>query len=474
MSIKATRGDIVWSYLGTFMKYGLNILILPILLRLLSNEEVGMWYVFSSVGALVNLLDFGFAPTISRNISYCWSGVKSLVSVGIADSDEKESAPNYELLYKVIFSSRRIYLYISTFCIFILLTVANYYISSLSIDMDIQKRVTAAWVIYCAGIFFNMYFSYLTAALIGIGKIKESQKVIIISNIAYTIVLFIGLQYGLGLIALAVAFLVSGLSIKVLSHRILYGDQQFRLVKRYDCKVEKGFYKDTIKIMWHNAYKLGVVSIGTYLVSQSSVLICSKYFGLSVTASYGLSLQIFSLIGGFASVFMRSYVPAMNYARVHNEKEALLKYFSVAIVVSYISYAACGVFVIFFGNGILSLIGSSTPLLSRGFLSFMFLYLFLEFNHGTFATFITTKNEVPYMYPSILSGFAVVIIAFLTVKFTGLGLWGLLFAQFIVQISYNNWKWPIVALKELNISIRELLFNGIVNIKKVLYKEGFV
>ena len=95
----------------------------------------------------------------------------------------------------------------------------------------------------------------------------------------------------------------------------------------------------------------------------------------------------------------------------------------------------------------------------------MMFYQFLEFNHGSiFSTFITTKNEVPFTVPSIVSGCAIVVLSVSLVTLTKLGLWGLLLSQCLVQLAYNNWKWPCVVLKEMGMSVSGLVRSGCSNI----------
>jgi O-antigen/teichoic acid export membrane protein len=66
--IKITKEDVIWNYAGSILNLGMNVIILPFVLRILSTEELGLWYVFGSISALVSLLDFGFSPSIMRNI----------------------------------------------------------------------------------------------------------------------------------------------------------------------------------------------------------------------------------------------------------------------------------------------------------------------------------------------------------------------------------------------------------------------
>lgn len=217
--------------------------------------------------------------------------------------------------------------------------------------------------------------------------------------------------------------------------------------------------------MWYNTYKLGIVTLGAYMVQQSNTIICSLFLGLEATASYGLSLQLFSAVGGFSIILFRNYLPLFNEARIKNDKRKLKKYFSMSVVVSWASYITGGICIVFIGDKVIQFIGSGTSLMSREILAFMFFYLFLEFNHGSiFSTFITTKNEVPFIVPALVSGFAIVFLSVAMVTLTSLGVWSLLLSQCIVQLLYNNWKWPSVVMKEMGMSISDLLRAGCCNI----------
>ena len=102
---------------------------------------------------------------------------------------------------------------------------------------------------------------------------------------------------------------------------------------------------------------------------------------------------------------------------------------------------------------------------------FMGGYLLLEMIHSNAATFITTRNRVPFVSSSILSGVAMVLISLFLINFTDLGLWSLLISQAVIQLLYNNWKWPLEVNKELKINFWGLWRIGIKKIIKILKGE---
>ena len=68
---------------------------------------------------------------------------------------------------------------------------------------------------------------------------------------------------------------------------------------------------------------------------------------------------------------------------------------------------------------------------------------------------LLTKNEVPFFKASIISGIGVVIILFIFLNYTELGLLSLILAPGIAQAVYQNWKWPMEVNKDLKITIKD-------------------
>ena len=51
---------------GTGIRIGANLLLLPLVLRMLSLSELALWWVFLALGNFGSLSDFGFGSTIPR------------------------------------------------------------------------------------------------------------------------------------------------------------------------------------------------------------------------------------------------------------------------------------------------------------------------------------------------------------------------------------------------------------------------
>jgi hypothetical protein len=79
----------------------------------------------------------------------------------------------------------------------------------------------------------------------------------------------------------------------------------------------------------------------------------------------------------------------------------------------------------------------------------MLLISALEHNHAVSAGFFMADNKIPFFIPSLLSGGATVLLLFIFLYFFNLGIWGLILAPGIAQLAYQNWRWPLMVIKEL-------------------------
>ena len=140
MNIYITKKDIIWNYASRIFQISSGIFLLPIILKALNSDELAIWYVFLSVTALINLLDFGFQQTILRNISYVFSGADKLLPEGIKKQDPNNII-NYNLLYSVIQTARKIYGRISIIAFMILCTVGLWYVIDISVVIINQKEI---------------------------------------------------------------------------------------------------------------------------------------------------------------------------------------------------------------------------------------------------------------------------------------------------------------------------------------------
>ena len=77
---------------------------------------------------------------------------------------------------------------------------------------------------------------------------------------------------------------------------------------------------------------------------------------------------------------------------------------------------------------------------------------FLETNHSIAGGILLTKNEVPFFKAGIISGIATIVLLFVFLHFTNLGILAMILAPAVSQLLYQNWKWPMEVHSELKIT----------------------
>lgn len=443
--IKVTNKDVIWNYLGYGITFGINVVLLPLVLRYLTSSELGLWYVFSSIGVLITLFDFGFAPQVARTITYVFTGAKEITKTGINQNIDKQE-PNYELLRNLISSSKLLYFIIAITSLILLLTIGTVYINYINKN-GFNSNILLAWVIYCIGCFINLSYSYYNSIFRGIGLFISLNKAIVFSRGTQFIFSFVLLLLDFGILAVTIGYTINTIVFR------LYLAYIYKKQNIFDATIDSITIKfseriELLKIIWHNASRDGLVTISSYLVLQSNTILCSLYFGLEKTASYALTVQIITFIASFSTIVYGSIQPVLVEASIMNNISVKKQYYSMAWIMFIFSYFISIFFFIILGLPLLSLIKSNTKIELGIFLLYSF-YVFLQTNSTLSASYISTSNKLPYAFPFIISAVIAVILAIILAEFTNMNVEGLILAHLFVQLLYNMWKWPMFVFKEL-------------------------
>lgn len=449
-----TRGDVLWNYTATFLNIASGVILFPIILRELPTETVGVWTIFISITAIAGLLDFGFSTSFTRNVSYVFSGVKSLKKNGFETVGQGDNSIDYGLLKGLISAMRWFYSRMAFFLFFILIVFGTYYLQTLLHDYsgDTQE-VYIAWGLLCIIVTYDLFTQYYNSLIIGKGLIKQSKQIIIAGKIAYLILAFVLIVKGFGLVAIVSAQALSILIIRWLSYRLFFSKEiKLKLVSETSDQ-----RKEVLKVTTPNALKIGLTSLGSFLVSKSAIIIGSLYLSLEEIASLGITMQIISLIAGLAAIYISTYQPKIAQLIVFNKISEVKKYYLKAKIILFLTFLVMGSGLLLFADDALRLIGSQTVLIPKELILLALIISFLERNHAMAAGILLSKNTVPFFIPSLLSGIGTVSILFLLFQFFDPDVWILVVSAGIAQGLYQNWKWPHVVNKELDIKLQDLM-----------------
>ena len=439
------KREIIWSYAGTAFMIGAGVILLPFILHKMPQETVGIWNIFQTITALVLLLDFGFRPTFARNISYIFSGVKSLQRNGVAHTTS-EAAVDYSLLKGTLLAMKRFYRWMAL-AVFALLATAGtaYFYYILQKYSGDRQDALIAWILLIAINCYNLYTFYYEALLTGKGYVTRAQQINMLGQAVY-LALAIGLIYaGFGLTAIVASQLISTVIRRILTYRVFFTPE----LKANIESVEPQEPKAILSAISPNAIKIGLTQLGGFMVNKSAILIGSAFLTLEQVACYGITIQVMDILARCATVFYQSYLPKLAQCRAENDLNGLKRYYILCTGSLLAVYAVGSVAWLFLGNWALDIIQSQTHFVPTAMLMVMLLISTLEHNHAVSAGFIMADNKIPFFIPSLVSGAATVVLLWVFLSPLHMGIWGLILAPGIAQLAYQNWKWPSVVIKEL-------------------------
>lgn len=466
MSVKINKSDVIWNYLGIIMTLGANLFILPLILRYLSADELGLWYTFAAVGNIAVLFDFGFKATMGRNVTYAWCGASDIQKFD-AKEITKGLDPNYKLMSKTMQVTKIIYLIISGTALIVLGIFGTLYIYKVSNGL-VFGEVFLAWIIYIVGVFFNLFYGYYNAFLSAVGAIKQINIATVISRTLQLIVSFVMLILGYGLISMSIAYCLYSIVFRLIASCLFFKyegiGRKIRSVKR---KIKKEEFINYFNIIWHNAWRDGLVALTLFLNGQATTLLCSWFLPLEDTAVYGLSMQLVNAIASIASVYFSTYQSRMQELYIERDYDRLKRRLSSTLFVYASMFITGAVCVCIFGIPLLGMIKSNTSI-NLPLLTVLFFYMFFYKNHTLFASYLAGTNRIIYTKAYVISSLAMIVMTSILLSLSGLGVWTLAFSPLLIESLYNNWYWPRFVFRELDLSVKDIVSLGFKQVREDL------
>ena len=470
MQINTRKKDIIWNYLGIFFSLGSQVIWLPVLIHYLPPDILGLWYVFVSIGSMVELLDSGFTPTLSHSMSYAWSGAEDLKKEGVVFSGER-SGSNYALVYGILSTCRVLYFGIACVATLVMVSVGTLYVQRIA-SAYLSWQVYATWILYIVATFINLYIGYYAVVLVGIGDIFHKNRAQILSKGAFLILGTLGLIFGFGILSLGVAYFVSGFVLRFLCKHYLIKAHKFNeLFRKYRHQTDYS-KRHVLAMMWPNAWRDGLVTVTAYLTGQATVLMSSVFLTLYETGIYSFSMQVVNALIGIANGMYWAYIPAIQSAYVSNNINKMR--------ILYAKSMACFFHLSFWGIVIFFIIGIPVIqwlrhdfIIERPVFIVLALYLYLLNRHRNSTSFIVTMNKLPYTFSFIFFGIISISATYIGLAYFHLGLWGLILIPLAVQSIYNNWKWNMMVNRYLHTTEIKLMRQGTADLVRIIGNKIF-
>lgn len=434
-----------------------NIIVMAIVLANVSTENYAVWNVFLSIQAFVTLIDSGFGGVVLRYVSYAMLGAADISIEGVPKLTGTNE-PNYKLFFEIYYYAKNIYRKFALLGLSVLIVLTGYIYYMTRKEASVHV-IVLAWILFSVAVAIDMYYTYLSSVIKGMGKIKENCIIAIIVSGAAAVLKITFVLLGWGLFGLVLAYFLQLLINRILLYLYMNTD-----LDRYKKNVDEGFRFDksssTYQAIVHNSKQLTWITVADFLTGKGRTLICSTFLSLFVVGSFSASNQLIGMVYNVAllpyNVLRYKFgesIPQKDINTSRNVFSAIMIFFVVLMM-------GGGMAVLFLGDFVLALIHSETQMLDRADLVLLVGYQIAIGILKICTTYIQYYNEQPYTMAMVIASILSVVGA-VPIMILGYGIRGYLVVLLIVQVIYNLWKWPIYSYKLLAMSFWETPKRGI-------------
>jgi hypothetical protein len=433
---------LITGFFAQALQYGSALLLLPMIATRLSAAEIGIWYLFMAISALTMVADFGFQNTFARTFAMGFSGAREVRAQGIAEGGDGQ--PNWPLIAQTLVVARRLYAALALVLFALLATAGTWYVISTARANGLPwQPITASWLVYTFGTCLGIYFLWMAPFLIGAGRIERHYMIVILTRGGAALLGIIALLLGYGLLGLAAAVVAADLLGRlsaITALRPLFAQARAHPAGRDAIRA-------MLRTIWPNTWRLGVVALSAYCIVRYGAFAVVAFEGLEASARYGITVQLLYGVMQVGLLPTTIRLPALVATLVRGDRPALRRLWLRCMFGYLALFALGGSAVVMGGEPLFRLIGSNVALVPLPVLLLLAVVIALEGNHTVSASVIAAGNTVPFFWAALLSGLGVIVLSS-AAGWLGLGLAGIVAAQGLVQLTYNNWKWPLTLYRD--------------------------
>jgi O-antigen/teichoic acid export membrane protein len=432
-----------WSFAVTALRAGGFLLVLPLALRRLSPDELGLWYLFASIAELGAFAELGLGLIIGRSASYFMAGVERLPAHGLlwsAPSAEMR-APNLAGLAGLLGLARRVYFRLIAPILVVMLTAGLVLVLHKMRAMSgTQSTNLLTYGVFSVATVLSISGGYWPQFLVGIGHVRLGQRALLLGLVLNYAVAAICLLLGVGILSLALGQLVLALANLTFARRQVFAVLPgITSITRLEIRLDE---------LWPAAWRSLLTTLGANMCCQGTLLVCGILSNLATTASYGLSMKLALVVQGFAGVWLLVRLPHIARARAAGDISLAVRLVRGSVARCALTYALGAAGILIVARPLLELMKSRTPLLPPPLLSALLVMIGLDFFVGFHSAVIVSANRFPHLTIYVASGLATIALAF------GLGasygVAGIIAAPILAQLVCAYWWIPRRSWVELN------------------------
>jgi O-antigen/teichoic acid export membrane protein len=275
----------------------------------LSPQDQGLWYTFGGLGALTTFAELGFTQIISQFIS------QEYAHLSYYNGEIYGSQYAVEKFFSLIRYAIQFYLIIIPTAMVFLIIIGFYFF------LNEMYYVFIAWCIYSFSGGISLVISLFQAIYLGLDKVPEIQKNILVNNVTVTISMWILLFFKVGIFSLAVSGVVGSIVTIVILY--LINPRFWKQIINFKSFNKYKWFKEVVPLQWK--YALGFIA--GYFIYQIFVPAVYKVDGNILAGKVGITLVLVGLLRTISDAFLGANLPRLNIMVAQKKEKEMFRLF---------------------------------------------------------------------------------------------------------------------------------------------------
>lgn len=383
-----------WTFLSQVSRMFSGIIFIFIVVRLLEAQALGYWYKFSAVFGMASLAEMGMRQVYSRHITY---------------ANATRNNNDGSQLNAFVRQGHGIYARLSFLVATLAITGGTWWLFGLKIFSVPEELM--AWTAYVFGGAIMVYSIYYSAVISGLGQLWIIQKISVICSVLSIFLLF------------ALSFLIpSGVLLPVASYclvqvtSLILSQQAAKNI--YSINNISPFRSENVPHKLSDVLKRDLSAalltmVGYQILTSGFILTIGKSEDNSVVGSYGLTMQVITVVLTLASTWSIASFNDLAAAYKSDKKAELGRIF-------WNNLQKTGAFSLFglllcllLAQPALEVLKAKTTLLPTVQLTALVIMVWIEFMLGQFAQFLFACGDLRISYYSIIGSVVICGMAYL-------------------------------------------------------------
>lgn len=398
-----------------------SLLVLRLLTSHLSAEKAGYWILVTSAGSLLLLLQCGLGPTVARAVA------------GLTVNGDQSSQR------MMLGAVRAAFRYVAAVVALAAVAIYFAYLWPTARGAGLTSYAALGWFPYALGMAANLQGQSSLFVLNGHGEVgwdKVFRSVFVVLGLG---AVWGALWMGADLPTLGFIYLSQNLLFWLVASLKL---RSFLGAAASSLPAKSG----QVRALFREGSKLLLLNLLAFLITQFTIFIVEKRFGLKEVVSYAAMLRVGVLTATIGSLLPQMLYPYVARAWAEQDYAKCRRYYLIGVTLSIGTVMLISIPLFLFGKEIFEIwLGGDVPYLASCFAAVLGYYL-ISVHHAAHATPALAIAGAAFVSPAIINGLLVLILLFSLPR--SLGLLGIPLSMILgtaVPSAYVVWKsWRIV------------------------------